>query len=101
MALPKKLDHIDEKLDRILANQDRILAILEPPATPTDGELADILTPDADPAALFAASIDYETYSAQEIIDRAPSLSAEERGLLHDYENANKARKTVLEALAA
>lgn len=85
MALPKILKTLDEKLDRILE-------ILETPVSdpvPTTG---------IDPAQI-AAWLDYDSYAAHEIIARIPSLPTEQREALRDYELANKARKSVLEAL--
>lgn len=89
MALPKILKQLDEKLDRILA-------ILEAPTFP----IADVPPQPIDPAEM-AASIDYDSYSAKEIIERVASLSDEERAALAVYEADHANRKTVLEALKA
>ena len=89
VALPKILSQLDKKLDRILA-------ILEAPVFPI-GEV----TPDPiDPAAM-AAAIDYDSYSAKEVIERVASLTPEERAALAIYEAGHANRKTVLEALKA
>lgn len=85
MALPKALDRIEAKLDEILA-------LLTRPQVREEAEL--------DPAA-FAAGLDYDTYTAKEVIDRAPSLTAAERQALLRYEETHANRKTVIEALSA
>jgi hypothetical protein len=90
MALPKTLDRIEQKLDRILE-------ILEQPAFPV-GEPLD--TEALDPAAV-AAALDYDSYTAAEVIDRVASLTDAERAALVEYESAGKARPTVLKALGA
>lgn len=90
MALPKSLDRIEQKLDRILA-------ILEKPAFPV-GE-PDETSAELDPAAV-AAAIDYDSYNAKEVIERVASLTDAERAALALYEAAHANRKTVLEALA-
>lgn len=87
MALPKTLDRLEAKIDRVLA----ILEIQ--PAEPETNEPATL-----DPAAV-AQLLDYDSYTAKEIIERAPSLSVEQRAALMIYEQAHAARKTVLEAL--
>lgn len=93
MALPKILKKLDEKLDRILA-------ILEAPtfpiAEPPPGGPLGAIDPEQ-----MAASIDYDSYSAKEIIERVASLSDEERDALAVYEAGHANRKTVLEALRA
>lgn len=89
MALPKILKKLDEKLDRILAILEApTFPIAEPPAQPID--------PDE-----MAASIDYDSYSAKEVIERVASLTPEERAALAIYEAGHANRKTVLEALKA
>jgi len=80
---------------------DRVLAILEQqPATLPHPEetidLRDVLEPEA-----VAISLDYDTYNAKEIIDRAPSLESWQRQALAEYETTHANRKTVLEALRA
>lgn len=90
MALPKVLNRIEEKLDRILA-------ILEAPAFPVGvpDDSGAPLEPDA-----VAAALDYDSYNAKEIVERVASLTDEERAALAVYEAAHDNRKTVLEALA-
>lgn len=90
MALPKTLDRIEQKLDRILT-------ILEQPAFPVGSPL-DATT--LDPAQV-AAALDYDSYTAAEVIDRAGSLTDAERAALVAYEIAGKARLTVIKALGA
>lgn len=85
MALPKILRTLDEKLDRILA-------ILETPVSDP------VPTTSINPAQIVTW-LDYDSYAAHEIIARSASLSTEQRAALRDYELANKARKSVLEAL--
>lgn len=89
MALPKILKQLDEKLDRILA-------ILEAPTFPIGEETPEPIDPDE-----MAASIDYDSYSTKEIIERVASLTPEERDALAIYEAGHANRKTVLEALKA
>lgn len=89
MALPKILNELDKKLDRILA-------ILEAPAFP----IADETPQPIDPATM-AASIDYDSYSAKEVIERIASLSPDERAALAVYEAAHGNRVSVLKALQA
>ena len=89
MALPKILKQLDEKLDRILA-------ILEAPVFP----VGEVTPAPIDPAAM-AASIDYDSHSAKEVIERVASLSLEERDALAVYEAGKQKRKTVLDALKA
>lgn len=89
MALPKVLTRIEEKLDRILS-------ILEAPSFP----IAEPTPEPIDPAAM-AASIDYDSYSAKEVIERVASLTPEERAALAIYEAGKQNRKTVLAALTA
>lgn len=91
MALPKTLDRIEEKLNRILA-------ILEQQPTPEPAEPEGNEPATLDPFAV-AQLLDYDTYNAKEIIERAPSLLPEQRAALLIYEQAHAARKTVLEAL--
>lgn len=91
MALPKTLDRIEEKLNRILA-------ILEQQPTPEPAEPESNEPATLDPFAV-AQLLDYDTYNAKEIIERAPSLLPEQRAALLIYEQAHAARKTVLEAL--
>lgn len=92
MSLPKTLDRIEEKLDRVLA-------ILEQQPAPEPAEPESNEPTTLDPVAV-AQLLDYDTYTAKEIIERAPSLSSEQRAALLIYEQQNAARKTVLEALA-
>lgn len=87
MALPKILKQLDQKLDRVLA-------ILEAPTFP----IADEAPAPLDPAAV-AAAIDYDSYSAKEVIERIASLSDAERAALAVYEAGKQNRKTVLEKL--
>jgi len=87
MTLPKTLDRIEEKLDRILA------LLEQPPAEPDSNEPTTL-----DPAAV-AQLLDYDSYTAKEIIERVSSLPLEQRAALLIYEQQNAARKTVLEAL--
>ena len=89
MALPKTLDRLEAKIDRVLA----ILEIQPAPAEPETNEPATL-----DPVAV-AQLLDYDSYTAKEIIERVPSLSVEQRAALMIYEQAHAARKTVLEAL--
>lgn len=89
MALPKILKQLDEKLDHILA-------ILKAPTFPIGDETPEPIDPEQ-----MAASIDYDSYSAKEIIERVASLSDEERDALAVYEAGHANRKTVLEALKA
>lgn len=89
MSLPKILKELDNKLDRILA-------ILEAPTFP----IAEESPAPLDPAAV-AAAIDYDSYSAKEIIERVASLSLQERDALAVYEAGKQKRKTVLDALTA
>lgn len=89
MALPKILAQLDAKLDRVLA-------ILEAPVFPI-GEAA---SEPIDPAAM-AASIDYDSYSAKEVIERIASLSPDERAALAVYEAGKQNRSSVLKALGA
>jgi hypothetical protein len=90
MALPKVLNRIEQKLDRILE-------LLEQPTFPVGAP--DESAAELDPAAV-AAALDYESYNAKEIIERVASLTDAERAALAQYEAANQGRKTVLEALA-
>lgn len=87
MALPKILAQLDAKLDRILD-------ILERPSFP----IADESPAPLDPATV-ALAIDYDSYSAKEIIERVASLSDAERTALAVYEAGKQNRKTVLEKL--
>lgn len=89
MALPKILNELDKKLDRILA-------ILEAPVFP----IAEAVEEPIDPAAM-AASIDYDSYSAKEVIERIASLSADECAALAVYEAGKQNRVSVLKALGA
>jgi hypothetical protein len=89
MALPKILDNLDRKLDRILA-------ILEAPVFPIADEAPQPLDPET-----VAASIDYDSYSAKEVTERVASLSAAERAALAVYEAAHGNRSSVLKALQA
>lgn len=89
MALPKTLDRLEEKIDRILG-------LLEPQPVETDPEESESTT--LDPTAV-AQLLDYDSYSAKEIIERVPSLLPEQKAALLVYEQAHAARKTVLEAL--
>lgn len=100
MALPKSLDRIEGKLDQVLAQLDELSGRLD--ALTTQPATLPPLDPPAElePAAV-AAALDYDTYTAAEIIERVPSLSAEERAALAAYEEAGKNRKSVLEALVA
>lgn len=93
MSLPKTLDRIEEKIDRVLA-------ILEQQPTPAPAEPERTAPTSVDPVAV-AQLLDYDTYTAKEIIERAPSLSPEQKAALLLYEQMNAARKTVLEALSA
>lgn len=88
MALPKVLNRIEQKLDRILE-------LLEQPTFPVGApdESADL-----EPSAI-AAALDYDSYNAKEIIERVASLTDGERAALVAYEAAHGNRKTVLEAL--
>lgn len=92
MALPKSLARIEEKLDRVLA-------ILEQQPTPAPAEPEGNEPTTLDPTAV-AQLLDYDSYTAKEIIERVPSLLPEQRAALLIYEQAHAARKTVLEALA-
>lgn len=89
MALPKILAQLDNKLDRILA-------ILEAPTFP----IAEESPAPLDPAAV-AAAIDYDSYSAKEIVERVASLSDAERAALAVYEASKGNRSSVLKALGA
>ena len=89
MALPKILAELDKKLDRVLA-------ILEAPVFP----IADEAPAPLDPAAV-AAAIDYDSYSAKEVIERVASLSDAERAALAVYEAGKGNRSSVLKALGA
>jgi hypothetical protein len=89
VALPKILKQLDVKLDRILA-------ILDAPVFP----IAEETPAPMDPAAV-AAAIDYDSYSAKEIIERIASLTDAERAALAVYEAGKQNRKTVLEKLQA
>lgn len=44
--------------------------------------------------------VDYDTYTARQIIGRIPLLSADERRRVFHYESAHRARETILSALA-
>lgn len=56
--------------------------------------------PVTDPTAPVALPLaDYDSLSAAQIIQAIPGLTAEERAALTAYEQGNKARKTVLDAL--
>lgn len=93
MALPKKLDKIDERLARIEA----ALGIDQ-----ADGEAsaAPPIEPPAETPEQVAERIDYNAYSASEIIERVDSLTSWERQMLVEYEKAHDNRKTVLAALS-
>lgn len=100
MSLPKTLDRIEEKVDRLLAlkapaaqpsaelRSKPKLALAEPPRLPVK------LDPNQ-----VAASLDYDTYNAKEVVARVASLSPAERAALLAYEQTHANRKTVLEAL--
>lgn len=89
MSLPKTLDRIEEKLDRVLAILEQ-----QPAPEPESNEPTTL-----DPVAV-AQLLDYDTYTAKEIIERVPSLDPTQRAALLIYEQAHAARKTVLEALS-
>ena len=90
MALPKILKQLDVKLDRILA-------ILEAPVFPiAEAPPSPPLEPD-----MVAVAIDYDSYSAKEIIERVASLSAAECAALAVYEAGKLNRVSVLKALGA
>lgn len=89
MALPKILKELDRKLDRVLA-------ILEAPVFP----IADAPPQPLDPETV-AAAIDYDSYSAKEIVERVDSLSDAERAALAVYEAGKGNRVSVLKALGA
>lgn len=89
MALPKILAEMNKKLDRIEA-------ILNAPTFP----IADEAPAPLDPAAV-ALAIDYDSYSAKEIIERIASLSDAERAALALYEAGKGNRSSVLKALGA
>lgn len=93
MSLPKSLTRLEEKLDRVLA-------ILEQQPAPASAEPESNEPTTLDPAAV-AHLLDYDSYNAKEIIERAPSLPPEQKAALLIYEQAHAARKTVLEALSA
>jgi len=88
MALPKVLARIEAKLDEVLA------LLKQPPALESEIEETPV-NPDA-----VAAALDYDTYTAKEIVDRVASLEPWQRQALHTYEAAHANRKTVLEALS-
>lgn len=90
MSQLKVLTRLEEKLDRVLS----WIEAQGGPATSAP-------VPTAPDPALVAAALDYDTYTAKEIIERAPSLSETERVALVEYESAGKARVSVLEALEA
>ncbi len=95
MALPKTLTRIEEKLDRVLA------LLADSGSLEADGQqpTASSQQPATlDPVAV-AQLLDYDSYNAKEIIERAPSLLPEQKAALLIYEQAHAARKTVLEAL--
>lgn len=91
MSLPKILDRLEAKIDRVLA-------ILEQQPTPAPAEPESNEPATLDPAAV-AQLLDYDSYNAKEIIERAPSLLPAQKAALLIYEKAHAARKTVLEAL--
>jgi hypothetical protein len=100
MALPKQLHQLNQKLDALAAKLGidstdpdwfeplRWQKAPAPPAPPPP-------TPDE-----VAAALDYDSYSAKEIIERAASLTPPQRKALLAYERSHAARKTVLEALS-
>lgn len=91
MALPKTLDRLEAKIDRVLA-------ILEQQPTPEPAEPESNESATLDPVAV-AQLLDYDSYTAKEIIERVPSLLPEQKAALLIYEQQHAARKTVLEAL--
>lgn len=91
MALPKTLDRLEAKIDRVLA-------ILEQQPTPEPAEPESNEPATLDPVAV-AQLLDYDSYTAKEIIERVPSLLPEQKAALLIYEQQHAARKTVLEAL--
>jgi hypothetical protein len=97
MALPKILRQTDERIERIEAKLDEVLAMLA--GTPETNE-PPVADPPVDPA-VVAAALDYDSYSAKEIIDRAPSLEGWQRSALVAYEQAHSNRATVIKALSA
>ena len=104
MALPKTLNRIEDKLDRIMAHLG-LDAEPEPGVAPQGikwtGTPQSMPEPEPEPAESVAARLEYDTYTANEVIERIASLTAAERTALADYERTHKARKTVLEALEA
>lgn len=94
MSLPKALNEIRRDLEAIKAKLGIVEdAPLEPPKPPAVPEPE---SPDA-----VAARIDYDSYTAQEVVERADSLTDDERAALLNYEAANKNRATVLRAMGA
>lgn len=91
MALPKVLARMEAKLDEVLA------ILKQPPALPPENGMDETTI---DPAAV-AAALDYDTYTAREILARVASLEPWQRQALHTYEAAHANRKSVLEALSA
>lgn len=78
------------------AETNRLLQKLVEPPADGEGDGATARTPQD-----VAADYDYENLTAAVIIQAADDYPAADRAALLAYEQANKARKTVIEALSA